>query len=69
MQLGNRSELSIQIRDYDTCFSEFLKPSGNGHKILQAILLREAFSLFCVARCGNKAKRSNSDTGRKLWAW
>jgi hypothetical protein len=46
MQLRDREELSAQIRDYDTCFAEFLKPSGNGQKILQAILLREAFSLF-----------------------
>jgi len=46
MQLGDRGELSAQIRDYDTCFAEFLKPSGNGQKILQAILLREAFSLL-----------------------
>jgi hypothetical protein len=35
-----------QIRDYDICFAEFLKPSGNGQKIMQAILLREAFSHF-----------------------
>jgi hypothetical protein len=46
MRLDDRDELSAQIRDYDTCFAEFLKPSGNGQKILQAILLREAFSLF-----------------------
>jgi hypothetical protein len=46
MQLGDRNELSAQIRDCDTCFAEFLKPSGNGQKILQAILLREAFSLL-----------------------
>ena len=46
MQVGQHDELSVQIRDYDTCFAEFLKPSGNGQKILQAILLREAFSLF-----------------------
>ena len=46
MQLGNRDKLFTQIRDYDTCFEEFLKPSGNGQKLLQAILLREAFSLF-----------------------
>jgi hypothetical protein len=46
MQLGDRDELSAQIRDYDICFAEFLKPSGNGQKILQAVLLREAFSLF-----------------------
>jgi hypothetical protein len=48
MQLGGREELSVQIRDYDTCFAEFLKPAGNGQKILQAILLREAFSLFAL---------------------
>ena len=48
MQLGDRDELSVQIRDYDTCFAEFLKSAGNGQKILQAILLREAFSLFAL---------------------
>jgi hypothetical protein len=48
MPVGDRAELSVQIRDYDTCFAEFLKPSGNGQKILQAILLREAFSLFAL---------------------
>ena len=48
MQLGDRDDLSAQIRDYDTCFAEFLKPSGNGQKILQAILLREAFSRFAL---------------------
>ena len=69
MQLGDRDELSAQIRDYDTCFAEFLKPSGNGQKILQAILLREAFSPFCATGYSNKARRSNSDTGRKLWTW
>jgi hypothetical protein len=46
-----------------------LKASGNGQKILQAILLREAFSLFAATGYSNKARRSNSDTGRKLWAW
>src|SRR5881227_1533194 len=46
MRVDDRDELSAQIRDYDTCFAEFLKPAGNGQKILQAILLREAFSLF-----------------------
>jgi hypothetical protein len=35
-----------RIRDYDACFAEFLKPPGNGQKIMQAILLREAFSRF-----------------------
>jgi hypothetical protein len=56
MQFGDRGELSAQIRDYDTCFAEFLKPSGNGQKILQAILLREAFSLF--ARQGVAIKQN-----------
>src|ERR1700739_3830236 len=46
MPIGDRDELSAQIRDYDTCFAEFLKPSGNGQKILQTILLHEAFNLF-----------------------
>jgi hypothetical protein len=46
MQRSDRDELSIQLRNYDTCFAEFLKPSGNGQKIMQAILLREAFCLF-----------------------
>jgi hypothetical protein len=48
MQLGDHGELSAQIRDYDTCFAEFLQPWGNGQKILQAILLREAFRLFVL---------------------
>src|SRR3954453_5083031 len=48
MQFGDRDELCAQIRDYDACFAEFLKPSGNGQKILQAILLREAFSFFAL---------------------
>jgi hypothetical protein len=59
MQLGNRGEPSVQIRDYDTCFAEFLKPSGNGQKILQAILLREAFSLFALQ---GAAIRQNAPT-------
>jgi hypothetical protein len=56
IQLGDRDELSVQIRDYDPCFAEFLKPSGNGQKILQAILLREAFRLF--ARQGVAIKQN-----------
>jgi hypothetical protein len=56
MQLGEHDELSVQIRDYDTCFAEFLKPSGNGQKILQAILLREAFRQF--ARQGVAIKQN-----------
>jgi hypothetical protein len=38
---GEYDEALTQIRDYDTCFAEFLKPPGNGQKIMQAILLRE----------------------------
>jgi hypothetical protein len=59
MQLDDRGELSAQIRDYDACFAEFLKPSGNGSKILQAILLREAFSLFALQ---GAAIRQNAPT-------
>jgi len=43
-------QLSVQIRDYDLCFEEFLKPWGNGQKIMQAILLREAFRRFAQQR-------------------
>jgi hypothetical protein len=59
MQLGDRGDLSAQIRDYDTCFAEFLNPSGNGQKILQAILLREAFRLFALQ---GVAIRQNAST-------
>jgi len=48
------TSLSAQIRDYDICFAEFLKPSGNGQKIMQAILLREAFRLFAQQEVGIK---------------
>jgi hypothetical protein len=46
MNITHDHQLLAQIRDYDICFAEFLKPSGNGQKIMQAILLREAFSRF-----------------------
>ena len=46
MDFDDGSDLRHQIRDYDTCFAEFLKPGGNGQKIMQAILLREAFHRF-----------------------
>jgi hypothetical protein len=46
MNSTDGSEAMPRIRDYDTCFTEFLKPPGNGQKIMQAILLREAFSRF-----------------------
>jgi hypothetical protein len=48
------TSLSAQIRDYDICFAEFLKPSGNGQKIMQAILLREAFRRFAQQEVGIK---------------
>jgi hypothetical protein len=40
------TSLLAQIRDYDICLAEFLKPSCDGQKIMQAILLREAFCRF-----------------------
>ena len=46
MICNNSSELLQKLRDYDSCFAEFLKPAGNGQKIMQAILLREAFHRF-----------------------
>jgi hypothetical protein len=46
------TSLSAQIRNYDFCFAEFLKPSGNGQKIMQAILLREAFCRFARREVG-----------------
>jgi hypothetical protein len=56
MPLTDHDQLSTQIRDYDTCFAEFLKPSGNGQKIMQALLLREAFSLFALRGVAIKQK-------------
>jgi len=50
-----------------TCFAEFLKPSGNGQKILQAILLREAFSLFAQKGVAIKQRAPTVILGRKLW--
>ncbi|MGY3617092.1 hypothetical protein [Bradyrhizobium sp. USDA 10063] len=38
------------VRDYDACFAEFLRPSGNGQKILQAILMRAAFQRLAQER-------------------
>jgi hypothetical protein len=38
------------LRDYDTCFAEFLRPPGNGQKILQVILMRAAFHRFAEER-------------------
>lgn len=40
------SSLLAQLRAYDTCFEEFLRPDHNGQKHMQAILLREAFERF-----------------------
>ena len=38
--------LKEQVRVYDVCFAEFLKPELNGQKEVQSILLREAFRYF-----------------------
>jgi hypothetical protein len=46
MNITHDYQFSAQIRDYDICFAEFLKPSGNGQKVMQPILLREVFSHF-----------------------
>jgi hypothetical protein len=50
MNSDRQHQVSAQVRDYDICFAEFLRPSGNGQKILQAILLREAFRRFAEQR-------------------
>jgi SAM-dependent methyltransferase len=57
--MDSRNNLPIlqQLRDYDSCFGEFLERSGNGQKIMQAILLREAFSRFAEQRVGIRQDR------------
>lgn len=47
--VGQRSVAAL-VRDYDACFAEFLRPSGNGQKILQAILMRAAFRQLAEER-------------------
>jgi hypothetical protein len=42
--------VSALLRDYDACFAEFLRPSGNGQKILQAVLMRAVFHRFAKER-------------------
>jgi hypothetical protein len=54
MNLSRAEELSTEIRDYDVCFAEFLKPADNGQKIMQSILLREAFNRFAQQRVAIK---------------
>jgi hypothetical protein len=54
MNPSHALELSAQIRDYDICFGEFVKPSGNGQKIIQSILLREAFHRFAQQKVAIK---------------
>src|SRR2546421_4148061 len=49
-----------QLRDYDRCFAEFLQPSGNGQKIMQAILLREAFHRFAQQQVGIRAEAATA---------
>jgi hypothetical protein len=66
MNSTDGSEAMPRIRDYHTCFTEFLKPPGNGQKIMQAILLREAFSRSVRNR--DKARRADHDIGCKLWS-
>ena len=67
------TSLSAQIRDYDICLAEFLKPSGNGQKIMQAILLREAFRLFAQQEVGIKQATPTAildvscGPGREMW--
>ena len=46
MSASGQPQVSALVRDYDACFAEFLRPSGNGQKILQAILMRAAFRQF-----------------------
>jgi hypothetical protein len=38
--------VSALLRDYDACFAEFLRQSGNGQKLLQALLMRAVFQQF-----------------------
>lgn len=59
MSLRGTHGLSAQIRDYDVCFAEFLKPAGNGQKFMQSILMREAFHRFAEQRV---AIRQNAPT-------
>jgi hypothetical protein len=49
-----------QLRDYDRCFAEFLQPSGNGQKIMQAILLREAFRRLAQQQVGIRAEAATA---------
>jgi hypothetical protein len=50
MSLGKRESISATVQDYDCCFAEFLQPSGNGQKILQAVLMRAAFHKLAQER-------------------
>lgn len=50
MSAPGPQRVSALVRDYDACFAEFLRPSGNGQKILQAILMRAAFRQFAEER-------------------
>lgn len=47
---SGQHRVSALVRDYDACFAEFLRPAGNGQKILQAILMRAAFRRFAEER-------------------
>jgi len=50
MSASGQPRVFALVRDYDACFAEFLRPSGNGQKILQAILMRAAFRQFAEER-------------------
>jgi len=46
--------VSVQLRSYHPCFTEFLNPAHNGQKHMQAALLREAFKRFHARQVGVK---------------
>ena len=54
---SGRQDVAARLRDYDTCFAEFLRPSGNGQKILQASLMRAAFR-SCESLARSKHSRA-----------
>ena len=57
MDISANLPILQQLRDYNSCFGEFLQRSGNGQKIMQAILLREAFCRFAERRVGIRQNR------------
>jgi hypothetical protein len=57
---SGRQDVAARLRDYDTCFAEFLRPSGNGQKILQASLMRAAFRRFAEQRVAIRPDRATA---------